>query len=307
MTSERLAARYRALATEEPSAVLDDAIRAAARRGVHAGPMRSRSSRWAVPVSIAAVLMLSVGVTMNMQREDPGIETSEVKRASPSADALEFARKQAIPELVPIQPAPQPAPAPAPVAKPPPKPVPAAPVVGTKPQAAPVQADKERFGASTAPAPSPPPAEGARLAEKTVTPAPAQMPPPPPASLAAQAPAPATASTAPPPAAFAQSAPRIAASPSPSSPPAPRAAGSAASGAMQDANVARREDSFAKEKRAKAEEAIAVETPERKLEKIVELRRAGKNAEADEAIARFRREHPEYKIPDATWERIKPQ
>ena len=49
------------------------------------------------------------------------------------------------------------------------------------------------------------------------------------------------------------------------------------------------------------------DTPEKKLERIEELRKAGRDREADEAIARFRREHPDYRIPDAIWERIKPR
>ena len=49
------------------------------------------------------------------------------------------------------------------------------------------------------------------------------------------------------------------------------------------------------------------DTPEKKLDRIEELRKAGRDREADEALARFRREHPDYRIPDATWERIKPR
>ncbi|MDH3320593.1 MAG: hypothetical protein OEO84_13010, partial [Betaproteobacteria bacterium] len=47
---------------EEPPPALDAAILAAARR---------RRSRWAVPVSIAAVVVLAVGVTLRVQLEAP--------------------------------------------------------------------------------------------------------------------------------------------------------------------------------------------------------------------------------------------
>ena len=57
---ERVSGAYRALGREEPPPELDAAIRAAARR-----PRR----RWAVPVSIAAVMMLAVGVTLRVQLE----------------------------------------------------------------------------------------------------------------------------------------------------------------------------------------------------------------------------------------------
>lgn len=59
---ERVSGAYRALGREEPPPALDAAIVAAARR-----PRR----RWAVPVSIAAVVMLAVGVTLRVQLEAP--------------------------------------------------------------------------------------------------------------------------------------------------------------------------------------------------------------------------------------------
>ena len=58
----RVSERYRALGREEPPHALDEAILAAARR---------RRLRWAVPVSIAAVIVLAVGVTLRVQLEQP--------------------------------------------------------------------------------------------------------------------------------------------------------------------------------------------------------------------------------------------
>ena len=53
--------------------------------------------------------------------------------------------------------------------------------------------------------------------------------------------------------------------------------------------------------------AAAKDPRERELERIATLRREGKHAEADEALAKFRRENPDYRIPDATWEQVKPR
>jgi hypothetical protein len=53
--------------------------------------------------------------------------------------------------------------------------------------------------------------------------------------------------------------------------------------------------------------ATAKDPRERELERIATLRREGKHAEADEALAKFRRENPDYRIPEATWEQVKPR
>lgn len=58
----RVTETYRALGREEPPLELDAAILAAARRSPR---------RWAVPVSIAAVVVLAVGVTLRVQLERP--------------------------------------------------------------------------------------------------------------------------------------------------------------------------------------------------------------------------------------------
>src|SRR5438105_1596998 len=67
-----LSRRYRALASEEPPPALDAAILAAAGRAAH----RRGPTRWAGPVSIAAVLVLGIGISVRMQMEEPGIETA---------------------------------------------------------------------------------------------------------------------------------------------------------------------------------------------------------------------------------------
>jgi len=47
------------------------------------------------------------------------------------------------------------------------------------------------------------------------------------------------------------------------------------------------------------------EPPERWLERIIELRRAGRHEEADKQLAAFRQHHPSYKVPEAALRREK--
>ncbi|HSN20479.1 MAG TPA: hypothetical protein VLS49_07375, partial [Usitatibacter sp.] len=68
---DKLERAYRSLAREEPPRALDEAILAAARRAV-ARPSLAR--RWGIPASIAAMLVIAIGVTLEMQHEKPGIE-----------------------------------------------------------------------------------------------------------------------------------------------------------------------------------------------------------------------------------------
>jgi len=85
-----LSGRYRAGSTEEPSAHLDAAILAAARREV----ARSRFTRnWHLPASIAAVLIIGVSLAlMTSEIEDPmppadksaGVAADKAKQAAPA-------------------------------------------------------------------------------------------------------------------------------------------------------------------------------------------------------------------------------
>jgi hypothetical protein len=70
---EKVSAGYRALGSEEPPRALDEAILALARER----PTRWRvpPTRWRVPLSIAAVLVLAVGVTLRMLPERPDTES----------------------------------------------------------------------------------------------------------------------------------------------------------------------------------------------------------------------------------------
>ena len=263
---DKLERAYRGLAREEPSSALDAAILDASRRAVH----RSSSSRWAVPLSLAAVLMLAVGVTMHMQEEEPGVETSLPSSAPPPAPAPQLKRDK----LERQQPEKKPK-----VAPPPQKPAADA---ATRSYAEP----------ATPPAlSSPPPAvQSAPLAfpaQKNVAPA---------------AGAPAIARQAAPPAAPPPSAPAGAAAarvaPAPAS-----SADSVRSPEPATAGVAKRQ-AMPMARPQSLEQAAA--TPEQELERIARLRAEGRNDEADRALEEFRKRYPDYRIADAMWERVRP-
>jgi hypothetical protein len=78
---DEMSRRYRELPREEPPAALDASILAAARNAVRP---RARN-RWLGPVSIAAVLVLGIGVSLRMQLEQPDVETA-APAASGSAE-----------------------------------------------------------------------------------------------------------------------------------------------------------------------------------------------------------------------------
>jgi hypothetical protein len=55
---------------------------------------------------------------------------------------------------------------------------------------------------------------------------------------------------------------------------------------------------------APAAAAAPPEKPERWLERIAELRSRGKHAEADKALAEFRRAYPDYRLSEVMRERV---
>jgi len=64
-------------------------------------------------------------------------------------------------------------------------------------------------------------------------------------------------------------------------------------------------DSVARESRAIG--AVADADPARELERIARLREAGRHDEADRALEALRRRHPDFRIPEAMWQRVKPR
>lgn len=97
--------RYRALDREEPPRALDEAILSAAHGEVetHPAPLVAPTARrrWYVPLAAAAVIVLSVVVTLQMQREQPD---AELGAPPPSPPALQ---KDAVPAAPPAPAAPK--------------------------------------------------------------------------------------------------------------------------------------------------------------------------------------------------------
>ena len=264
-SDDKLLQRYRALPREEPPRALDETILAASRRAL-ARPQVSR--RWAGPVSIAAVLVLAFGVTLEMQREEPGIEYQETAKPTPPAAPTVSSTPGAtadrlIPESAPIAGKPE--------ARelrrdsPPPRKIPPA----TK-AAAPLAKEADRLPeafatsppqAQSMPAAGPAPMETARDANVATMPA------------------------ASPPASTAMAAPRAKTMASPSG----------AKAEMADAA------------QAPARTLAAPSEPERELERIAKLRDEGRNAEADKALEEFKRKFPAFRISEAMWPRVKPR
>ena len=87
---DELTAYYRAASADAPPAALDDAIRAAARRAVGARPRPAGFAfphSWRVPLSVAAVMVLSVSMVTLLREEAP--ELAEPPRAGQAPVELE--------------------------------------------------------------------------------------------------------------------------------------------------------------------------------------------------------------------------
>jgi hypothetical protein len=242
---EKLARAYRALGAQEPPRALDDAILAAARR---------RPARWRVPLSVAAVVVLAVGVTLRMLPHEPGAESVAL-----APQVMETPR----PASPPAEPGAATAPGAADVARAPERRAArnepgATASAGTskKDQAlAEVAGARARGETQAARQAGAPPAAAAEAARRDAAMAGAKEQA---AERAPAAPAPAAAPAADAPAADAA---------------APRALGAA----------------------KLAEPA----TPEAWLERIAELKKQGREREAEESLAEFKKRYPGYKIPEA--------
>ena len=242
-----------------PPARLDDAIRAAARREVKAGPRRSGLRRWQLPLSLAAVLVLSVTVVTQMREQgadrpealllppanvQPRLaEPSRADPAPPQMTAIpkaEVSRRDK-PTFVPDRPA-------APAIQTPTEPPPSAKTSEQKMMAAPAESPAVPAGVDTAPAAAED-AAGARLERQA------------PRSLVRSAPAPL----------------------------ADRPAGSSAAVPARSAVMAAPDPAAWRD--------LVTAPPERWIERIVELRRAGKTADADALAAEFGRRFPAQHLP----------
>ena len=280
-SDDKLLQRYRALSREEPPRALDDAILAASRRAVAAKPALSR--RWAAPVSIAAVLVLAFGVTLEIQREEPGIEYQAPKRPEPSAAPVESPKVEA--------PASREDKAPAMELR----------------RAAPPALRKATPSKGAAPA-----TQDAAIAAKPVERVPEAFAPSPPARpVPAAPPAPAPQMQAiPVPETASMDRMRDAnVAPGPAS-GSPAASGATAATAASRAKVM--SAPAAKAERSEAERTPsrafpAPSEPERELERIAKLREEGRNDEADKALDEFRRKYLDFRIVEPMWSRVRPR
>ncbi len=311
-----LAALYRAAGSDEPPTALDDAIRAAARRSVFSRPQRPGAvyTRWRVPASVAAVLVLSASLVALMREEaphvvelptpemapapaqDPSVEATIAARESlPTAqdalgrDASGAARRAEMPQSAPVRRA--------------------------DPRASAGQLNKEQVLAArpeqplspAAPEPFPDrgersggPAVGAAAKpERYATEDQSRMR----ESKAVELPQSELPTARP------QAVPPRPAE-SPASAPAaagePRATSPGAQSAARAADNASREPSLPRA-RAAAKSAPAVELdytqlPDKWLEQIDTLRRQGRQEEAKRSLAEFRKRYPDYPLPAALQE-----
>ena len=275
---DRVSAAYRELPGEGPPASLDAAIQAAARRAVGSRPGGAR--RWQIPVSIAAVLALAIGISLHVEREKPvvvdGTPVSSGSAEYPVPEAAPAKEDRAVAAPAPAQPPAAAAPAPA--------------LGKTQKPAANELAPASRAPAAPLPeakrfAPDPARTEPAAVAPMESRTAPI-LPPPAPAAAPASPPA------------FVPA-------------PAPAAAGAAASGeAMRAApQAAKRAKSELSREQTLQEKSMAdaLETPQRRLERIADLRAKGLHDEADRQLAEFRRAYPDYRIPEEWLRRVQRQ
>lgn len=295
---------YRETPRDEPPPEVDERIRAAARRAVGTRPRsleqqaaderrRSWASRWRLPLSVAATVVIAATLTVMVQEEDRRprddggrgavrMDTAPLKKEQPAAPAASSSdaagdRLNQLPAAAPAQPS---APAPAPTA-PPVQPsgraVPksaAEPVVPSPSIPAPQPGREERaFPAQRPAAAEPAPAAPAEVEMRRQSTAPAAAPPP----AAAPAPAPALQSVP---------APRPTAKATQEMAPAGAASGSL----RRDRNLGDRPERASRE-------ASAIRSPEAWVEYIRNLRAQGREAEATAELAELRRAYPDFQLP----------
>lgn len=100
--------RYRESSLDEPSAAVDDAIRAAARREVSARPRLAGSpfsASWRIPLSIAAVVLVSATLTVLLVDRDAHLPVARDAERPVPGPRLDEARERDEPAPAPAQPA----------------------------------------------------------------------------------------------------------------------------------------------------------------------------------------------------------
>lgn len=279
----RLAQLYRAGSVEEPPAHLDAAIFAAARREVGAKPKRLGASlrAWRVPVSIAAVIVLSVSLVTLMMEEGADRVTGIPPVVPPAAQPPTPPPAAVKPEsrgLIGGQ-------RPAEAAKAPAKLAPELAQRAAAPPAGPV-VSQEAPAAVPAPGRTAEPFPGAGKERREAGDVPRRSAPPEAKPDAASAPR-ADHEGVP-------AAPTRALS----APPAPAKAPAEAARARSEAGALRTERQAAAglQKSALLRE-LDREPAEKWLERIEDLRRQGEAAMAEEVLAEFKRRFPNHALP----------
>ena len=247
----KLSRAYREASRDEPSAALDAAILAAARKQAEAKPRRRRSAwmRWMAPASAVATLALGVAIALLVEREQPATtEETAARAAAPQPQiappAAETAKARAADGAAPAQ--------------------------GVK-QQAPVGAPAAQAPAATAPPPAmPAPAPGMHRAEP---------------ALRLDAPAAQAFPAENREAALERAAPKAAAEAN-----VARDAALGAAGAPAPAAAGRL---------APLRQQAAPRSAQIWLDEIIRLRREGREKEAVEQLAEFRKAYPAYALPES--------
>ncbi len=287
----RVTEAYQGLGNENPPEAIDAAILAASRRAVGARPTvaGARARRWALPISIAAVVVLTMSLALRVQLERSDLESAEPTPSvsavppaarSPAADDKDAPRSAALESKEEMR------------------------ATAKQNQPADALAKSKPAAAPSAAVESKPSVRGAGEREQSA-PARKALKTPPMRTEAPQAAAPGFVPAPPAPA------------PSPAEPAAAPLGAAAASGAARpdvatglarqmpaeaDANAGRAASRMAVEDRVqplaeKAGKADADLSPRDWLERIATLRRDGRAKAADESLAAFRRRYPDYEIP----------
>lgn len=319
---------YREAGGDTPPARLDAAILAAAHRevGARPRPLSSTLRRWRVPISIAAVVVLSVSLVTLVQ-EEGGNRLTEIppvapppaleQKATPPAPAAmaeaeredRFAQRQPEGAAAPAASTPAPTAPSRPSAPVEARPAPAdaaggralepfpgrrqeqqppAAAVAPQPRAgAPVLAD---LLSKPAPAPSAPARDGTVVDIRSMA---AESP----SSLEAPVTQPAQAPASP--AAAKEAAAAVAGRVMSSAPPAPvqPAAKPAPKAAVSDRGRSVEAGGGAVLQRLPIWSDLERQPPEKWLERIEELRRVGRTAESNELLAEFRKRFPDHSLP----------
>jgi hypothetical protein len=101
---------YRTGATEQPPAATDARIRTAAHEAVSTAHVRGRGlKRWAVPFAIAATVVLSVGVALQIsqqgviEQEGPAVKSATAPESMATPPPIAQQKREAVPESVPAR------------------------------------------------------------------------------------------------------------------------------------------------------------------------------------------------------------